>query len=247
MKVGVFDSGVGGLTVAKSLIEHKLFDEIIYFGDTARVPYGTKDAKTIIKYSLEALEFLKSFDIDMLIVACNTASAHALEELRKNASFEVFGVIEPGVLAAVNRLKNQNSSILILGTKATINSGQYEKLLRQNGYNNLISLNPSLFVPIVEEGLFEGEVLQSAMKYYFKDVKQSLDAVILGCTHFPLIAKAIQNYFPKSVLIHSGDAIVEYLEAKCHIKRSNNKTSLKLLASDNVKTLQSTADLWLKN
>ncbi|MDR2081093.1 MAG: glutamate racemase [Campylobacteraceae bacterium] len=247
MRVSVFDSGVGGLTVAKSLIEHKLFDEIIYFGDTARVPYGTKDAKTIIKYSLEALEFLKGFDIDMLIVACNTVSAYALEELRKNASFEVFGVIEPGVLAAVNRLKNQDSSILILGTKATINSGQYEKLLRQNGYNNLISLNPSLFVPIVEEGLFDGDILQSAMRHYFKDIRQSPDAVILGCTHFPLISKTLQNYFPKSVLIHSGDAIVEYLELKCHISRSKNKTSLKLLASDNVKTLQSTADLWLKN
>jgi glutamate racemase len=102
-------------------------------------------------------------------------------------------------------------------------------------------------VPIVEEGLFEGEVLQSAMRHYFKDVKQNPDAIILGCTHFPLIAKAIQNYFPKSVLIHSGNAIVEYLELKCHISRSQNETSLKLLASDNVKVLKSTADLWLQN
>jgi glutamate racemase len=247
VRAGVYDSGVGGLTVAKSLIEHKLFDEIVYFGDTARVPYGTKESKTIIKYSLEALELLKSFDIDIMIVACNTVSAYALEELQKNASFKIFGVIEPGVLAAVNRLKEQNSSILILGTKATIASGQYEKLLRQNGYNNLISLNPSLFVPIVEEGLFEGEVLQSTMEHYFKNIKQEPDAVILGCTHFPLISKALQNYFPKSVLIHSGDAIVEYLESKCNIKRSKNKTSLKLLASDNVKILESTANLWLKN
>jgi glutamate racemase len=245
MRVGVFDSGVGGLTVAKSLIEHKLFDEIVYFGDTARVPYGTKDAKTIIKYSLEALEFLKSFDIDMLIIACNTASAYALEELRKNTSFEVFGVIEPGVLAAVNRLKNQNASIMILGTKATINSGQYEKLLRQNGYNNLISLSPSLFVPIVEEGLFKGEVLQSAMRYYFKDIEQSPDAIILGCTHFPLISKAIQSYFPKSALIHSGDAIVEYLQNKCCLCTKAGATTLKLLASDNLESVKKTAKIWL--
>ncbi|MDR0666679.1 MAG: aspartate/glutamate racemase family protein, partial [Campylobacteraceae bacterium] len=147
----------------------------------------------------------------------------------------------------VNRLKNQNSSILILGTKATINSGQYEKLLRQNGYNNLVSLSPSLFVPIVEEGLFEGEVLQSAMEHYFKDIKQEPDAIILGCTHFPLISKAIRSYFPRSALIHSGDAIVEYLSAKCNISRSKNRTSLKLLASDNVKILESTADLWFKD
>ncbi|MDR2099935.1 MAG: glutamate racemase [Campylobacteraceae bacterium] len=245
MRVGVFDSGVGGLTVAKSLIEHKLFDEIVYFGDTARVPYGTKDAKTIIKYSLEALEFLKSFDIEMLIVACNTASAHALEELRKNAPFEVFGVIEPGVLAAINALHDKNASILILGTKATIASGQYEKLLINNGYQNIASLAPSLFVPLVEEGFFEGDVLQSAMRYYFKDIKQNPNAVILGCTHFPLIADAIRGYFPKSALIHSGDAIVEYLRTKCCLKSNANTTTIKLLASDNVEALKFTASLWL--
>jgi glutamate racemase len=243
----VYDSGVGGLTVAKSLIGHRLFDEIVYFGDTARVPYGTKEPQTIIKYSLEALEYLKTFDIDIMIVACNTVSAHALGELQKNAPFEVFGVIEPGVLAVANRLKNKDASILILGTKATINSGQYEKLLRQKGYSNLISLSPSLFVPIVEEGLFEGEVLQSAIEYYLKDIKQDPDAVILGCTHFPLISKALQAHFPKSVLIHSGEAIVEYLESKCSLTKSKNQTTLKLLASDNVKTLEYTADLWLKN
>ncbi|MDR0408667.1 MAG: glutamate racemase [Campylobacteraceae bacterium] len=246
MKVGVFDSGVGGLTVTKSLIEHKLFDEIVYFGDTARVPYGTKDSKTIIKYSLEALEFLKNFDIDMLIVACNTASAYALEELRKNASFDVFGVIEPGVLATVNTLADKNSSILILGTKATIISGQYQKLLLQKGYKNIISLAPSLFVPIVEEGLFEGDVLKSAMEYYFKDIKQNPDAIILGCTHFPLITKAIKEYFQGSVLIHSGDAIVEYLQTKHHLRPKTDNTILKLFASDNLEGVRKTAKTWLR-
>jgi glutamate racemase len=227
-------------------MEHRLFDEIVYFGDTARVPYGTKDAKTIIKYSLEALEFLKSFDIDMLIVACNTASAHALEELRKNASFDIFGVIEPGVLAAINALDDKNSSILVLGTKATIASGQYEKLLRKNGYENIVSLAPTLFVPVVEEGLFEGEVLQSAIKHYFGGIRQNPDAVILGCTHFPLIAKAIQDYFPKSALIHSGDAIVEYLQTKCHLRPKANATTLTLLASDNLEGVKKTAQVWLE-
>jgi glutamate racemase len=245
MRAGVFDSGVGGLTVAKSLIEHKLFDEIIYFGDTARVPYGTKDHKTIVKYSLEALEFLKSFDIDIMIVACNTASAHALDELKKNAPFDVFGMIEPGVLAATNALKSKNSSVLVLGTKATINSGLYQKLLQKKGFNNIISLAPSLFVPIVEEGLFKGEVLKSAIEYYFKDIKQTPDAIILGCTHFPLISQAIHSYFPQSKLIHSGDAIVEYLQSKRSLMSKNNPTTLKLLASDNVKSLHKTAMVWL--
>jgi glutamate racemase len=246
LRAGVFDSGVGGLTVAKSLLEHKLFDEIVYFGDTARVPYGTKDHKTIVKYSLEALDFLKSFDIDMMIVACNTVSAHALDELRKNASFDVFGVIEPGVLAAANALKSKNSSVLVLGTKATINSGLYQKLLRQKGFDNLISLAPSLFVPVVEEGLFEGDVLESTMRYYFKDITLAPDAIILGCTHFPLIADAIGRYFPNSKLIHSGDAIVEYLQTKRRFQSKDNPTTLKLLASDNAEGLRKTAEVWLK-
>jgi glutamate racemase len=101
-------------------------------------------------------------------------------------------------------------------------------------------------VPIVEEGLFEGEVLQSAMRHYFKDVKQNPDAIILGCTHFPLIAKAIQNYFPKSILIHSGDAIVEYLQTKCRLSSKSETTTLKLLASDNLENVKKTAKIWLR-
>ena len=99
MRAGVFDSGVGGLTVVKSILEEKLFDEIIYYGDTARVPYGPKDKNTIISYSLEALEFFKNFDIDMLIIACNSVSAYAIDELQKNTTIPVIGVIESGVLA----------------------------------------------------------------------------------------------------------------------------------------------------
>lgn len=122
MRVGVFDSGIGGLTVVKSILEHNLFEEVIYYGDTARVPYGSKDKNTIIRYSLEALEFFKNFDIDVLIVACNTASAYALDELRANTTIPVVGVIEAGILSLENKLSNNDSNILILGTKATISS-----------------------------------------------------------------------------------------------------------------------------
>jgi len=122
MKIGVFDSGIGGLTVVKSLLEHKLFEEIIYFGDTARVPYGIKDKNTIIRYAIEAVEFFKNFELDMIIVACNTVSAYALSEMRESATCPVIGVVEAGVLATANALEDKNSNILILGTKATINS-----------------------------------------------------------------------------------------------------------------------------
>ena len=245
MRAGVFDSGVGGLTVLKSLKEHKLFSEIIYFGDTARVPYGVKDKNTIIRYSLEALEFFKNFDIDIMIAACNSVSAFAIGELRENAPFAVSGVIEPGVLALTNKADRKDTSILILGTRATISSGRYEKLLRNEGFENITSISPSLFVPIVEEGLFEGEVLETTMHHYFKEITAP-DFIILGCTHFPLIAQAINRYFPNATLIHSGEAIVEYLQNEYKLKQRFEETEIKLFASENPEHLKKTADLWLR-
>ncbi len=245
MRAGVFDSGVGGLSVVKSIIEHKLFDEIIYFGDTARVPYGVKNKNTIIRYSLEALEFFKNFEIDILITACNSVSAYAIDELKANADFKISGVIEPGVLALKNRFLNKDAKILILGTNATIKSKKYERLLQNNGYHNIESISPSLFVPIVEEGLFSGEILDSAMRHYFKDVSEP-DAIILGCTHFPLIKDEIGNFFPKATLIHSGEAVVEFLESSYGIKNRYEHTSLKLFASENPDKLKEIASIWLK-
>ena len=245
MRAGVFDSGVGGLTVVKSLKEHGLFSEIIYFGDTARVPYGIKDKNTIIRYSLEALEFFKNFDIDIMIAACNSVSAYAIEELRQNAPFQISGVIEPGVLALKNRAKEHKEvSILILGTRATIESGRYETLLRGHGFENITALAPSLFVPIVEEGLFGGPVLETTMQHYFKAIEPP-DFIILGCTHFPLIADAIRAYFPSATLIHSGDAIVEFLQQRYQIDTAFEETTLKLFASENPDRLKATAKLWL--
>ena len=245
MKVGVFDSGVGGLTVVKSLLEHKLFEEIIYFGDTARVPYGVKDKNTVTRYSLEALEFFKNFEIDLLITACNTVSAYALEELKESAPFDVIGVVEPGILALENTIDDKNANILIIGTKATINSRAYEKPLLSNQYSNISACATSLFVPIVEEGLYTGEVLESAMNHYFKDLEHP-DAIILGCTHFPLISESISNYFKTNTqLIHSGEAIVEHLEHHYDFHQKFEKTELKLFASENPEALRAVAKKWL--
>ena len=161
MKAAVFDSGIGGLTVVKSLLENKLFEEIIYFGDTARVPYGVKDKNTIIRYSLEALEFFKNFDVDILIVACNSVSAYALDELRANTNIPVVGVIESGVKACSKKLEKKDSNILVIGTKATVSSKKYEIALKELSYSNIISIPTGLFVSIVEEGIFEGNILNS--------------------------------------------------------------------------------------
>lgn len=245
-KIGVFDSGVGGISVLKSLIDSDSFEEIIYYGDTARVPYGVRSKETIIQYSLEALEFFKQFNLDLLVVACNTISAYALDSMQKFANYPIVGVIEPGVLALTNNLDNKNANILILGTKATINSNLYQNLLHTQGYKNINGLATSLFVPIVEEGIFEGEILESTMKYYFKDYKETPDAIILGCTHFPLIAKAIANYYQnKPILIHSGNAIMEYLKQQYTFQSIKHKTKITFYASDSLDKLKNTANLWL--
>jgi glutamate racemase len=243
-RAGVFDSGIGGLSVAKSLIDHHLFDEIIYYGDTARVPYGTKDENTIIRYSFEALEFFNNFDIDILIAACNSVSAFAIEELRSKAKYPVEGVIEAGVKACIKKITDPNASILITGTKATIKSGKYERLLKSYGYHNLTSKACSLFIPIVEEGIFEGRLLDDACDLYFGDIK-SPDAIILGCTHFPLIANEIAKYYPDAILIHSGEAIVEQLKEKYHIQEKSQKPTIEFFATDNVSYLKQIAQKWL--
>ncbi|MEA3455852.1 MAG: glutamate racemase [Campylobacterota bacterium] len=245
MKIGVFDSGVGGLTVVKSLLEHKLFDEIIYYGDTARVPYGTKDKNTIIRYSLEALEFFNNFDIDLLITACNTVSAYALKEMREASSYNIVGVIEPGIRAIENKLSDKDAEILITGTRATIASGRYQAELKERGYHNLTALQTGLFVPLVEEGIFVGTLLDETMKYYFKDTSEP-SAVILGCTHFPLISGEIRDHFNnKPLMIHSGEAIVEYLDEHYNITSQGGESDLKIFASDNVEGLRSVARGWL--
>jgi len=246
VRVGVFDSGVGGLTVVKSLLTHKLFKEIIYYGDTARVPYGTKDKNTIIRYSLEVLEFFKNFDIDMLIVACNTASAYALDELRANTDIPIVGVIESGILSMEKSLPNKESNILILGTQATINSNKYQDALNEKGYKNITSIATGLFVPIVEEQLQNTSILEHTFDHYFKDLKD-VDGVILGCTHFPLIQNQISNYLDGVLTIHSGEAIVQYLESNYQCDNSFDKTDIQFFASSNPDGLKDVADKWLRD
>ncbi len=245
MKVGVFDSGIGGLTVVKSLLNHQLFEEIIYYGDTARVPYGIKDKNTIIRYGLEAVEFFKNFELDLIIVACNTVSAYALDEMREIASCPIYGVVKAGALATSNSLSDENSNILVLGTKATIKSRAYEFELNKLGFKNLQIKATGLFVPLVEEEIYSGEILDATFKHYFKDIKLPC-AIILGCTHFPLISDAISTYFGENVkIIHSGDAIVEYLESEFNFNKKYKNPELKFFASENPDALKTIAKKWL--
>lgn len=246
MKIGVFDSGVGGLSVLKSLLQANFFEEYIYYGDTARVPYGVKDRQTIINFSLDALEFFKSKNIDMLIVACNTASAYALEELRASADFPVLGVIEAGILALKNSITNKNAKILTIATKATIDSHCYKEGLIKEGYLNVEEKATGLFVPMVEEGIFEGEFLNSAFKHYFKELNYTPDVLILACTHFPLISQSLQKYFGiNTKLIHSGEAIALQLQKDFQLKSKFENPKLSFFASSDEEKLKKIANLWL--
>ncbi len=243
-RCGIFDSGIGGLSVASEILKSKLFDEIIYFGDTARVPYGNKNESTIVRYSLEALEFLKNFDIDFLVVACNSASSVAIEELQKEAKFPVVGVIEAGV-KALNA--DKNSEILLVGTRRTINSAKYQKMLKSKGYENILSISTPLFVPLVEENITEGKIVDEVFDLYFQNIdKSEIDYIILGCTHYPFLAKTFNKHFPNAKLIHSGDAIVSMLKNEYNLKEKQ-KTNIKLFASDNPEELRSKARKWLNS
>jgi len=168
-----------------------------------------------------------------------------LVEMNAQSSYPVVGVIEPGVLALENSNLEKDDNILIMATRATITSRRYEKALEKLGHTNITSLQTGLFVPLVEEGIFEGKLLDATMEHYFSTIAEP-KAIILGCTHFPLIGNVLKKYFNnKPLLIHSGEAIVEYLEARYDLSQKKEEANLKIFASDNVAGLRKIADSWL--
>mgnify|MGYP002673350330 FL=1 len=246
MKIGVFDSGVGGLSVLDALLKASLFDELIYYGDTARVPYGNKDKETIVKFSLEAVEWFKKQKVDMLIVACNTVSATAIRQMRGAADFEIYGVIEAGILQAQKVVTNKDDKLLVIATQATINAKAYENGLAKAGFTRVNSLATGLFVPMVEEGIVQGEVVDAVFRHYFGGLKTTPKALILGCTHFPFLSEALREFFDHKVaLIHSGEAMVEFLNSQCKFARKNVKSKVKFYASSDTARLEEFAKKWV--
>lgn len=212
--IGIFDSGVGGLTVV-SHIQKKLPNEnLIYFGDTARVPYGTKAPETIKKFSLEIVKFLVEKNVKCVVIACNSASAHAIHIIRKHyPDLPVYGMIESGAEYAV--LKYQHKKIAVIGTSATIKSRAYTvHIQRLNEKVEITAIPCPLFVPYVEEGLFDHDLMDNVIDFYLKDLKKNpVDSMILGCTHYPFLKDKINDYFSKKIkLIDSGEAAASYLE-----------------------------------
>lgn len=231
-RVGVFDSGVGGLTVVKEL--RRIFPslDIFYLGDTARLPYGDKSEKTIISYSLENSEFLSKFDIDLLIVACNTSSAVALNELKRGAKFEVVGMIEPGVSYLLKKTKNKR--VGLIGTRATIRSKAYVNEIKKIDKDVIVFEKACpLFVPIVEEGLYDDLVAELVAEKYLKEFKEKdIDSMLLGCTHYPLLIPVIEKVLRGVKLITSGEATVDFLKSNFKIENSKKEGLLKVYVTD---------------
>lgn len=201
VKIGVFDSGLGGLTVFRA-IQAKLPEaSIIYLGDTARLPYGTKSADTVVRYAISCARHLLSYRVDTLVVACNTMSAVALDALREEFQVPVLGVIEPGSRAALRATRSHR--VGVIGTYGTIQSGAYENTIHVFEPHTYVFSTPApLLVPLVEEGWIEGLVPEEAIRHYLKTfVEHDIDTLILGCTHYPVLHQALEKV-AKEVLGH---------------------------------------------
>jgi glutamate racemase len=205
--IGVFDSGIGGLTVVKRLASTLPTEDIVYFGDTARVPYGSKSNTTVIEYSIQDTKFLLNKNVKAVVVACNTASSIALNELKKNFDLPIIGMINPGAKLAIS--STQNGKIGVIGTRATINNKAYS--------NEINKIEPSmtvyeracpLFVPLAEEGWIDHKATYEIAEEYLKELRNlKVDTLVLGCTHYPILSKVIQKVMGENVtLIDSGVA-----------------------------------------
>ena len=205
--IGVFDSGIGGLTVAREIMRQIPNEKIIYFGDTARMPYGSKSKETVTGFSKQIVRFLETFQVKTIVVACNTASAYALDELEKELDIPIIGVIKPGAKTAAE--VTRNGRIGVIATEATIGSQMYNKYIQELNKNvTIYGKACPLFVPLVENGYFgaDNAVTRLVARDYLKDIRAAgVDTLILGCTHYPLIAPIIADLMgPEVALIDPG-------------------------------------------
>ena len=250
LPIGVFDSGLGGLTVVKQLLLHLPNESIIYFGDTARLPYGTKSILTVRKFSLQIARFLQDQGVKIIVVACNTASSLALNVIKENTAVPVLGVIGPGVSAALRVSKSK--SIGVIGTTATILSGAYKKALQKlDPAVNVNSVACPLFVPLVEEGWERSDVTELiARKYLDPIINTEIDTLILGCTHYPILKDVLHKVVDNRVIIIDSSIEtarqVRYILQSEKIQRpKRSKPTHKFYVSDRPQRFEEIAERFL--
>jgi len=248
--IGVFDSGVGGLTVVKELIRQLPYEEIIYFGDTARVPYGIKSRETVIRFSIENILFLLKKQVKLICVACNTVSSVALPVVKAHFRVPIVGVIPAAVREAV--YATQNKRIGVIGTRGTINSRTYEKEIKElDPAIKVKAVACPLFVPFAEEGWLGGGVVEKVAQKYLKPVKDAgCDTVILGCTHYPLLKSVIKKALGGKVrLIDSAKQVTvevkSILAGEGLLNPAKKKAGHKFYVSDNTAWFSEVAERFL--
>lgn len=232
--IGIFDSGLGGLTVVKAL-SHKLPKEsICYFGDTARVPYGTKSAATILKFSRENTRFLIAQNVKMIVVACHTASSLALDALVAETDIPVIGVVKPGVRKAAEITRN--GRIGVMGTKSTIMSGSYNRAIAELNSNfQMHGIACPLLVPLIEEGWEDSDVLNRVLDHYLAPFQTGkYDTVIMGCTHYPILESVIRDRLPNSVqIVNAADeAAIDIYQLLAGEQNPSDEATIRYFVSD---------------
>ncbi len=248
--IGIFDSGIGGLTVFKEIEKLLPQENIIYFGDTARVPYGSKSKATIIKFTTQSVLFLLKKKVKAIVIACNTSSALSLSYLQRVFNIPIIGVIESGVNKALAVSKNKR--IGIIATKSTIASGSYQKLIfKKNKLVKVFSRSCPLFVSLAEEGILNGKITHEVIDMYLKEFKkESIDTIILGCTHYPLLKAAIGKYLKGVNIVDSAKEVASYtkkiLETNNLLNTSNIVSKKEFYVSDEPQGFSNAAKLFLK-
>ncbi|MCJ7855307.1 glutamate racemase [Lachnospiraceae bacterium NSJ-143] len=239
--IGIFDSGVGGLTVTRRVMDELANEEIVYFGDTARVPYGSKSKDTITKFAKQDIRFLISKDVKAVVIACNTVSSNSLDELKEAFDIPVFGVVKPGAVQAAKA--TQNNNIGVIATAATVRSGAYKReILNINNGSNVSSRACPLFVPLAEEGWSDEEVTYlTAKKYLSGLIEKNIDTLVLGCTHYPLLRNCIQRTFGESVRLidpayETAVVLKEYLVKNDMLRISSEPAQNRFYVSDKTET-----------
>jgi len=248
--IGIFDSGIGGLTIAHA-IKNKLPNEsLIYFGDTKHLPYGEKSEQAIKDYSLKIAEFLKKNNCKAIIIACNSASSTAYYHIKKNInSIPIYNVIDP-IVSFISK-KYFNKKIGVIGTKATIQSGIYKnKLLEKNSSLSVASLETPLLAPMIEEGFFNQEISSTIIKNYLNDKKlDKIDILVLACTHYPLIQNEIISFYNKIDVIDSSEIIADYIHKelyKSKLLNQANKPKFNFIISNFTESFSKSANVFFK-
>ena len=248
--IGIFDSGMGGLTVLREVISRLPYENVVYLGDTARVPYGIRSQSTVVRYSDQNADFLIGEGIKALVVACNTVSAVGIEQLKNRLSIPVIGVLEPGALKATKTTRT--GKIGVIGTEATINSGAYQRVLKDMYHDVFVVAKACpLFVPLVEEGWTDEKITKDVIRKYLKSFKRHrIDTLVLGCTHYPLLKSSINKYMGDDVklvdsAIETAKVTKRVLKTEGILKTDTNKGKRSFYVTDSPDRFKEVGEMFL--